>query len=85
MGCQWKDVAETHWALFWKEVVGTKTAKARVVAEGYTDPVLRNGMCVREIAPCAVHILGGIGEWAIRSFDIQNALSRRMVLTVRFT
>ena len=43
MGAQSEEVADTRWVLTWKGVDSAKTAKARLVAEGYQDPDLRNG------------------------------------------
>ena len=43
MGGQSKDVVVTRWALTRKEAEGSTTVKARLVAEGYRGPDLRNG------------------------------------------
>ena len=43
MGTQTKDVVDTRWVLTWKEVGGKKTEKARLVAEEYQGPDLRDG------------------------------------------
>ena len=56
LGSQSKDFADTRWVMIWKGAKIAKTVKARVVAEGYQDPDLRNGAvdiagCVRRRSP----------------------------------
>ena len=55
MGAQAKDVADTRRALTRKEVIGKKTAGARLAAKGYQDPDPEDGNvatpeCVNEMS-----------------------------------
>ena len=39
-----KDVVETRWVLTWKDLEGERTVKARLVARGFQDPDLADGL-----------------------------------------
>ena len=72
-------MVDTRWVLARKEVDGAKTAKARLVAEGYQEPDLREGNV--DGAGCVSHrsshlqlvSLGPLKQSSIRSLDIKNA------------
>ena len=39
-----RQIAQARWVLTWKMMDGQKSAKARVVAKGYQDPDLQEGL-----------------------------------------
>ena len=91
MDAQPRDTMDAPWVLFWKEVDGAKTAKARLLARGYQDPDPRNcnvdivGCVSRRwshlqlISPGALQRSGRFGAWTKRM-----PLSRRAASTMRF-
>ena len=58
MGIQPKDIVDTRWVLTRKEADGVKTVKARLVAEGYREPDLRNGNVdiADRVSPRSAHL-----------------------------
>ena len=79
MGARSKEMADTRWAVTWKKVDGVKTAEARLLAEGYQDPDLRNGgvdiaCCVCRKSPhLRLIFLGAPKTSPIWNLDVENA------------
>ena len=77
-GAQLKDVVDTRRVLSRKVAEGAKTAMARLVAEGYQDPDLRNGFVrmagrvSRRWPYLQLISLGAWKKWAIWILGIKN-------------
>ena len=74
-----KQIVQTRWVLTWEMLGGKQCVEARLVAKGFQDPGLKDGLvdasgCVslRSSHLLAVS-LGAIRKWKLRSFDIKNA------------
>ena len=69
----------TRWVLTWKMVEGVKTVKARLVATGYQDPDLKNGLVETSgcVSPRSSHLqvvsLAALRGRRLWSLDIKNA------------
>ena len=76
-GCRLKNL-DTRWALTLKEADCVKTVKARLVAEGYQDPVLRDGAVgiAGYVSRSSSHLqsisLAALKKWLIWSLGIKN-------------
>ena len=74
-----KKSVDSHWVLTWKMVEGLKTVKARVVAKGFQDPDLQEGLvdtsgCVRlRSSHLQVISLSALKKWRLWSLDIKDA------------
>ena len=74
-----KDVVETRWVLTWKDLDGKRTVKARLVARGFQDPDLADGLvdtssCVSQrFSHLQVISLSALKKWKLWSLDIKNA------------
>ena len=74
-----KDVVDTRWVLTWKDLEGKRTVKARLVARGFQDPDLVEGLvdassCVSlRSSHLQVISLSALKKWKLWSLDIKNA------------
>ena len=74
-----KDVVETRWVLTWKDLDGKRTVKARLVARGFQDPDLAEGLvdapsCVSlRSSHLQVISLSTLKKWKLWSLDVKNA------------
>ena len=74
-----EEVVGTRWVLTWKVADGVKTVKACLVAKGYQDPDLEDGLvgtsgCV-SLRPSHLQVfsLAALRGWRLWSLDIKNA------------
>ena len=85
-----KDVVETRWVLTWKALEGKRAAKARLVARGFQDPDLANGLfdtssCVSLRSSHLQAIsLSALKKRKLRTLDIKNASCRLIPLLEKF-
>ena len=74
-----KGAVETRWVLTWKDLDGKRTVKARLVARGFQDPDLAEGLvdtssCVSlRSSHLQVISLSALKKWKLWSLDIKNA------------
>ena len=74
-----KDVVETRWVLLWKALEGKRTVQARLVARGFQDPDLAEGLADTSscVSPRSSHLqvisLSALKKWKLWSLDIKNA------------
>ena len=72
-------MVETRWVLTWKDLEGRRTVKARLVARGFQDPDLAEGLvdtssCVSlRSSHLQVISLSALKKWKLWSLDIKNA------------
>ena len=70
---------DTRWVLTWKDLEGKPTVKARLVARGFQDPDLADGLV--DTSSCVsfrsfylqVISLSALKKWKLWSLDIKNA------------
>ena len=74
-----KSVVDTRWVLTWKDIDGCRAVKARLVARGFQDPDLAEGLvdtssCVAlRSSHLQVISLSALKRWRLWSLDIKNA------------
>ena len=74
-----EQLVDTRWVLTWKMAEGEKCAKARLAAEGFQGPDLKDGLV--ETSGCVslrssrlrVISLSAIRDWKLWSMDMKNA------------
>ena len=78
-GSRGKEVVGTRWVLTWKAADGVKTAKGRLVAGGFQDPDLENGLVETSgrvsLRPSHLQVvsLAALRGRRLWSLDIKNA------------